>query len=467
MLVMMLFQLLFLIINLKSVLLVPLNPKLLVISYDGFRYDYLNRNCTPFMKKIKEEGTYSDYMKNIFITKTFPNHHTIATGFYAETHGVIDSNYLTQDNKIMNMSQEMYAYNKNILPIWTLNELSGNGRHSGTMMWPGSIYKYNNTLPTHIGTFNISRSWKNRTDEIISWFLDPINPANFVLLYIEEPDFHTHALGTQSPKINELLKKLDNFTEYIFNKLRDNNLDDVNVVHLSDHGMADVPYSHIINISNIIDEKTEAKIVVTLSTAMIEPYNGKDIIVYNKLKNESAKTSGFEVYWKKDIPDKWHYRNNNRISKIFLIAKIGYAFDELFKSMKYYEKAFNITINNQSQFGVHGYDNGDHRMYPIFFARGPAFVSHCKLEPFNSVDLLSLFCHILNINCQQTNGTLNSFDKCLQIPPSTDESSYIYLGIMGVVIVTVIIFFVGYLYLQQRRRQVEIIYRRGGIEQPN
>lgn len=70
------------------------------------------------MKKMKEEGTDVDHVINIFITKTFPNHHTITTGFYAETHGVVDSNYLSAGNTVINISQEMYEYNKNILPIW-------------------------------------------------------------------------------------------------------------------------------------------------------------------------------------------------------------------------------------------------------------------------------------------------------------------------------------------------------------
>lgn len=122
--------------------------------------------------------------------------------------------------------------------------------------------------------FNLTRSWQNRMEEVLSWFLDPVKPANFVVLYIEEPDFHSHPLGTQHPKINQLLNKLDNFTEYVYKKLKDNNLEEVNVIHLSDHGMADVPYSRIINLSSIIDPQNDAKILVTLSTAMIEPYKG-------------------------------------------------------------------------------------------------------------------------------------------------------------------------------------------------
>lgn len=54
-------------------------PALLVISYDAFRPDYLNRNVTPNLNKFRKEGTSAEYMSNVFPTKTFVNHFTMAT----------------------------------------------------------------------------------------------------------------------------------------------------------------------------------------------------------------------------------------------------------------------------------------------------------------------------------------------------------------------------------------------------
>jgi ectonucleotide pyrophosphatase/phosphodiesterase family protein 5 len=68
---------------------------------------------------LKIKGTYADYMKNVFITKTFPNHQTIATGLFVESHGVIDSEFYDQKaNKLIKYSEELYHYNNNIHPIW-------------------------------------------------------------------------------------------------------------------------------------------------------------------------------------------------------------------------------------------------------------------------------------------------------------------------------------------------------------
>lgn len=52
---------------------------LLIVSYDGFRPEYLNRNVTPNLNKFHSEGTSARFMLPVFPTKTFVNHFTIAT----------------------------------------------------------------------------------------------------------------------------------------------------------------------------------------------------------------------------------------------------------------------------------------------------------------------------------------------------------------------------------------------------
>ena len=54
--------------------------KLLLVSMDGFRWDYLYKTYTPNFDKFAQNGIKVDYMNNTFITKTFPNHYTIVTG---------------------------------------------------------------------------------------------------------------------------------------------------------------------------------------------------------------------------------------------------------------------------------------------------------------------------------------------------------------------------------------------------
>lgn len=52
---------------------------LLLVSLDGFRADYLQRNFTPTIQKLATCGVHSPYMRSVYPTVTFPNHYTIVT----------------------------------------------------------------------------------------------------------------------------------------------------------------------------------------------------------------------------------------------------------------------------------------------------------------------------------------------------------------------------------------------------
>lgn len=54
-------------------------PAFLVISFDGFKPEYFNRNVTPNLNKIRRDGLTAPFLLNVFPTKTFVNHHTIST----------------------------------------------------------------------------------------------------------------------------------------------------------------------------------------------------------------------------------------------------------------------------------------------------------------------------------------------------------------------------------------------------
>lgn len=56
-----------------------LEPALMIVSYDGFKPEYLNWNKTPNFEKFRETGTSTEFLMPVFPTKTFPNHFTIAT----------------------------------------------------------------------------------------------------------------------------------------------------------------------------------------------------------------------------------------------------------------------------------------------------------------------------------------------------------------------------------------------------
>ncbi|XP_076272529.1 bis(5'-adenosyl)-triphosphatase enpp4-like isoform X2 [Rhynchophorus ferrugineus] len=398
----------------SSVTSLSKHPILIVVSFDAFRYNFFTTETLPYMNLYRTKGTYAEYLTNVFPTKTFPNHHSIATGVYPEVHGVIGNSYYDSTlKKIVKISPEMYNYSEAVIPIWRWNEDQGDGRVSASFMWPGGDFTYQGKNITYSVTFQNGFDWKKRVDQTIKWILDPEKPANLIMLYFEEPDTHGHAFGPNSVIIKDLLAKLDNITGYLHQQLELNNLSDkVNVIQVSDHGMTAVTPPHFINITQYLKNGTYEWAGASPAIQII-PHGGFEDSIYTALKNASKQNGHFTVYAKSEYLDRWHYKNNPRSPPILVMAEQGYALDDLIISAPQYAKKYNFTLTNQSEFGVHGYDYIVDEMHPYFMAIGPRIKQQTKVDPFSTIDLFNLFCGILEIMPTKNNGTTKAADMVL------------------------------------------------------
>ena len=201
-------------------------PIVVLISLDGFRWDYFDHVELKNLNYIIKRGVKAESLKSTFITKTFPNHFTMVTGLYEESHGIIANRMFdpvfnetfvpsTTDSKWWNAS----------VPIWIQNELPVHGqshnknnsestRRSATIFWVGSNVEYGGKLPSfYFPKYNSSFSTEERLDLVIS-LLKGKSPPNLIACYIEEPDKTGHNYGPDSKEMKRTLVELD----YLFGK---------------------------------------------------------------------------------------------------------------------------------------------------------------------------------------------------------------------------------------------------------
>lgn len=137
-------------------------------------------------------------------------------------------------------------------PPQNLNELSGDDRYSGVMMWPGSDLEYQRRHPTFYHGYDNVTSWQTRVDTVLNWILNETTPANLVLLYFEQPDFAGHHFGPDSDELNQQLVRINNITGYLMNKLTEGGIRHlVNMFFLADHGMAAI--QNVINLDEYVN----------------------------------------------------------------------------------------------------------------------------------------------------------------------------------------------------------------------
>jgi hypothetical protein len=69
-----------------------LKPTVILISLDGFRYDYLDKYRAADTEQTRERRRAGKVDDPVIPTKTFPNHYTMVTGSLPEHHGIVENN---------------------------------------------------------------------------------------------------------------------------------------------------------------------------------------------------------------------------------------------------------------------------------------------------------------------------------------------------------------------------------------
>ncbi|NIG61201.1 ectonucleotide pyrophosphatase/phosphodiesterase family member 4 [Pontoporia blainvillei] len=249
-----------------------LPPKLLLVSFDGFRADYLYNYEFPHLQNFIKEGVLVKQVKNAFITKTFPNHYSIVTGLYEESHGIVaNSMYdvITKKHFSDINDKDPFWWNEAV-PIWVTNQLQEN-RSSAAAMWPGTDVPIHNTTPSYFMNYSPSVSFEERLSNVSTWLSNSNPPVTFATLYWEEPDASGHKYGPEDKEnMRRVLKEIDDHIGELVHKLKVLGLwEDLNVIITSDHGMTQCSEDRLINLDHCIDPSDYTLIDLTPVAAIL------------------------------------------------------------------------------------------------------------------------------------------------------------------------------------------------------
>ena len=373
----------------------PTNP-LILISIDGFRWDYFDKIDTPNFDRLIANGSKADGLKTVYPSKTFPNHTSIVTGNYPSNHGII-SNYFYDPDTTKFGKRPFYIGAGstaardgrwiNAEPVWVTVEKQA--KRAMIMFWPMSDAEIMGIRPSKYYVYNEDPTNLDRMDQILSWLLHTGNARpSFLASYFSVVDSKGHSYGPDGDETIEAIRVVDKAIGHLIDGLEAQNiLNEVNIMIVSDHGMTETPDTKVINIADYINLDD----VVTVGGGPfmeIRPNEGKLESVYQALQN----IDNTQVFKKENIPDKFNYKNNNRIEPILLLA------DEHWSIM---------TPGRTPIAGSHGYDPDYQSMNGIFIAHGPAFKSGFSGPEIHNIHLYEMMCKILGVVPANNDGSLD------------------------------------------------------------
>jgi len=373
--------------------------KVLLVSFDGFRYDYLNKTETPNFDQLVAEGIKADGLIPVFPSKTFPNHYSIVTGLYPEHTGFVGNTmYDPKWNEWYRIRDRDAVENGKWYggePIW--NTLEKQGIKTGTMFWVGSEADIQGMHPTHWKTFDSSMSFEARIDTVTKWMSAPGEQAvDFATLYFEEPDHTGHGYGPQSDSVKTVIQRADSLVGYLREKMKASSLwDNTDLIIVSDHGMAQLSADKTIMLDDIIDMDRVQRMTWGPMT-MIQPKEGASQKIYEALK---ANEDHYRVFKKENPPERYHLKGSRRVMDIVLVADLGYTF---------LDKDRKERFLNSLPAGTHGYDNNEKAMQALFLAHGPDFKNGGTVDPFQNVHIYDLINHLMGTQPAPNDGSLDS-----------------------------------------------------------
>jgi alkaline phosphatase D len=361
-------------------------PYVILVSLDGFRYDYAKRYHAEHLLALAAEGASApEGMLPSYPSITFPNHYTIVTGLYPEHHGIVANSFYDPARK------ETYNYHdgKSVgdgtwyggTPLWVLAEQQG--MRSASFFWVGSEADIQGVRPTYYLKFDASFPNHKRVEQVLAWLhLPPEQRPHMITLYFSDTDTAGHRYGPDSPQVADAVHELDGEIGKLVDGIKQSKLA-VDLIVLADHGMAEVKGAPI-----HLDQ-------YGLNPAYFAPIVGLGLYAKSDEDAQKAyqamrgKSDKFAVYRRAEVPAYLHFESSPREGDPVVVPNGPY----------FITASADLNGAEHPPVGAHGYDaTRMPEMKAFFVAVGPDIGHGIALDPFENVNVYPLVAQILGLD---------------------------------------------------------------------
>jgi predicted AlkP superfamily pyrophosphatase or phosphodiesterase len=373
-----------------------------LVSLDGFRYDYARRYGARHILAIAAHGASApEGMIPAYPSLTFPNHYTLVTGLYPEHHGIVGNQFYDPERK------ETYSYRDpksdtdgswyGGTPLWSLAEKQG--MRSACFFWPGSEAKIAGERPTYYLHYDDHFPDDKRIDQVIDWLkLPPEQRPHFITLYYSNVDHAGHEYGPDSLQTAEAVRHVDALMGTLEADLKALALP-IDLIIVSDHGMAKIQGSWI-----DLDKFAPLDSLITVGSNLYAPNEAAANAAYQKLK---AADASFMVYRRDNVPAELHFNSNSREGDPIIVARGPYAIRAHAPPPDREDHA--PTVGN------HGFDPYMMpEMKAVFYAEGPDIRPGVRLKPFENVNVYPLIVKLLGLESPPVDGSFGVLSGVLR-----------------------------------------------------
>lgn len=380
--------------------------QLILISFDGFRYDYINRPAAKNLRALAARGVRAERMIPSFPSKTFPNHYTLVTGLTPEHHGIVAN--VIRDSELGTFTlRDTLAQSESRWwggePIWVTAEQQG--KRAAIVGWPGSEAAIKGQHASWWSRYNHDQPRAEKVQMLLDWLsLPPAEAPSLMLAYFHEVDGAGHSFGPWAPQVDSAIAQVDSALGALMDGIAARGMTDrVDIIVVSDHGMTPVSADRAIVLEDYID-MADVDVIDWNPVGAIEPKPGAMDRVYARLRGAHP---AMQVYKKGEVPAHFHFNEHPRITSLVLVAADGWTITNRSQVARWRE-------NSWRGGGNHGFDPDLISMGATFVAAGPSFAVGRELPPFRNVHVYPLMAQLLGLRAASNDGSLDSLRAALR-----------------------------------------------------
>lgn len=360
-------------------------PYVVMVSSDGFGAQELARVSAPNFERVGVAGARAERMIPTYPTKTFPTHYSMATGMYAEHHGLVGNHFwapeLGASYSLADRSSVQDGRFYRGEPIWVTAERQG--MVAASYFWVGTEAPVEGVQPSYWYPYDASVPYEQRVDKVLEWLaMPPEHRPHMIMLYFEDPDAVWHFNGPESDQTLAAVSKVDRAVGRLLDGIEDlPNADQVYVVLVSDHGLMPAPASKV--------DRLDMSRFPGIRLAETGPYASLFIDEGGAARGPALRDSlaallpEDDVWLRADIPARLHYSADPRIGDILISAAPG-------------RRILPAGVQARDMW-THGWDNQVPEMAAIFLAMGPGIRPGQHIPAFESIHVYPFVAHVLGL----------------------------------------------------------------------
>lgn len=365
-------------------------PTVILISMDGVRHDYPDREVLAGFARMAEQGARAEALVPVFPSITFPAHTTLSTGAHPDRHGIVNNQFSTADGGEFRYGSGAQALGAE--PLWAAAERQG--VRAATFFWPISETAWRGVAPSYVrAPFDERVPESAKVEQILAWLdLPAARRPGLVMSWWHGADRAGHDHGPDAEETRAALREQsDQLARLIEGVDARGRWRELTLLVVSDHGMLAprdaLDANDLLAAAGVAGEALNAS-----ALALVRLAAPSDAAA--AARKLAALDPRVRAYARAELPAALRFGHENA-GDVVLLAEAPLAFMDAWSRFDLWRSVSSLW---GGEVGVHGYDPATTpEMRAIFFALGRGVPREATLGSVRALDVAATVARLLGI----------------------------------------------------------------------